>query len=321
MLNKIVNKIKRTRYLLKHGVIPNKYFDFFYGKQISKDDFNRPVLSHDEANEWLKNSILSDEPFFASRFGNGELGLVCNHLFNQLLGKKYWSEYTQFLISRDLGWEGKIQNQETFYDIFLRSISSIDGLGIWYNHGEQVLANYICPQANLFELSSFEPFFHTKPWTLALEGKKVLIIHPYIHSIPRQYEKRNLIFDYPVLPEFQLECYKPFTTYDEEWKKYPDAKAALDKMISDISLLDFDIALVGCGQYGLPLSAAIKRLDKQVIHIGGALQLFFGIIGKRWEIINGIQMKFVNEHWVRPDPIEIPTDPRVLKFTDNGSYW
>jgi len=39
---------------------------------------------------------------------------------------------------------------------------------------------------------------------------------------------------------------------------------------------------------------------KQVIYIGGALQLFFGIIGKRW-FDNREILTIMNDNWVRPN--------------------
>lgn len=47
--------------------------------------------------------------------------------------------------------------------------------------------------------------------------------------------------------------------------------------------VDYDIVLLGCGAYGFPLAAYAKRRGKQAIHMGGSLQLLFGIKGKRWE--------------------------------------
>ena len=40
---------------------------------------------------------------------------------------------------------------------------------------------------------------------------------------------------------------------------------------------NFDIALIGCGAYGFPLAAFVKGIGKKAVHIGGPLQLFFGI--------------------------------------------
>ncbi len=48
-----------------------------------------------------------------------------------------------------------------------------------------------------------------------------------------------------------------------EFASWPDA---LQHMIDDISAIDFDVALLGYGVYGVPLSAAIKRLGKAAIY-------------------------------------------------------
>ena len=58
---------------------------------------------------------------------------------------------------------------------------------------------------------------------------------------------------------------------------------ALDYMKVQILKHEFDIALVGAGAYGTPLCLFINSLNKQAIQSGGATQLLFGIIGKRWE--------------------------------------
>ncbi|MEO8414438.1 MAG: hypothetical protein ABI472_12300 [Ginsengibacter sp.] len=297
-------------------------FDYYYNSpKTNSGDYNKKILTDEQANEWLTKTILAGKPFFASRFGGFELGLVCNHLFNRVINKKLWSKYSLEMLARDAAWHGDIKKQESFYDGFLRSVHSIDGLGVWFNHGEDVMANYICPGAELFELIAYEPYFYAKPWTMALENKKVLVIHPYTSTIPLQYAKRDLLFNQLVLPFFHLQCYKPFSTYDNEWMKFENIQATLDKMINDISKLDFDIALIASGPQGLPLGAAIKKMNRQAIHVGGALQLFFGILGKRWEEPGRPQQVFFNEHWVRPHTSEIPTDARALKFSDAGCYW
>lgn len=59
---------------------------------------------------------------------------------------------------------------------------------------------------------------------------------------------------------------------------------ALQYMEDEIKKVSFDIALVGCGSYGFPLAAYIKKnLNKSVFHCGGCLQMMFGIKGSRWE--------------------------------------
>ena len=54
-------------------------------------------------------------------------------------------------------------------------------------------------------------------------------------------------------------------------------------MIEKCIRLEFDVSIVGCGAYGFPLANEIKKKGKVAIHLTGATQLMFGIVGKRWE--------------------------------------
>ena len=89
-------------------------------------------------------------------------------------------------------------------------------------------------------------------------------------------------------------------------------------MQKDISKLDFDVAILGCGAYGVPLASYIKNtLSKSAIYVGGGLQILFGIKGKRWDNHEIIQTMY-NEHWARPSVQETPTDSSSV---ENGCYW
>ena len=88
-------------------------------------------------------------------------------------------------------------------------------------------------------------------------------------------------------------------------------------MINDINNIDFDIALIGCGCFDIPLATHIKSLGKQSIIIGGGLQIMFGIKGRRWDIDPNVN-KFYNEHWVRASESEKPTN---YNSVEGGCYW
>lgn len=163
------------------------------------------------------------------------------------------------------------------------------------------------------------PFF-SNPWTKALEGMKVLVIHPFANLIEKQYKKRDKLFkNNQVLPEFDLKTYQAVQSLGGNCE-YRDWVQALNIMQDDISNIDFDIALIGCGAYGMPLGGFIKsKLHKKAIHMGGSLQILFGIKGRRWEA-NGYdyQHKLYNEYWVRPtDDLK----PRNYKDVEGGCYW
>ena len=88
-------------------------------------------------------------------------------------------------------------------------------------------------------------------------------------------------------------------------------------MKDDIDGHTFDVALIGAGAYGLPLSAHVKRSGKVAIHLGGALQILFGIKGRRWEAMPQIS-RFFNEAWVRPGAGETPDGNAKI---EGGCYW
>ena len=189
---------------------------------------------------------------------------------------------------------------------------------------------YSINKVKTIQLLLLEPYHAKHPWSRVLKGKKVLVIHPFAETIQHQYEqKRTLLFKNPdVLPEFQLETIKavqslggqsPFNTWFD----------ALEYMKDEIDKRDYDIALIGCGAYGFPLAAHVKRTGKKAVHLGGALQLLFGIKGKRW--INPYYGKvflpflkenyynnLMNEFWVYPSESERPSNAANV---EGACYW
>lgn len=148
------------------------------------------------------------------------------------------------------------------------------------------------------------------------DGRDILIQQQYLKGT-------NLFEDERVLPRFEtlltLEAVQSASgtpTRFENWFE------ALDAMCSDISKMEFDVALIGAGAYGMPLAAHVKKLGKKAVHMGGVTQILFGIIGRRWEkpIPGGYPplTRFVNDHWTRPLPEETPLSFRSVS---SGDYW
>jgi hypothetical protein len=181
-------------------------------------------------------------------------------------------------------------------------------------------------------LETLYPFFVNEPWTKALEGKKVLVVHPFEDTIKLQYDKRKLLFENEyVLPEFELITFKSIQSAAGIQTSYKDWFEALHFMEEKIAILDFDICLLGCGAYGMPLAAHVKRIGKKAVHIGGGLQLLFGIKGKRWDeesmygswyqipgLFERKYCELFNSNWTRPLPIDKPNSANKI---DNATYW
>lgn len=204
-----------------------------------------------------------------------------------------------------------------FYFLMKDAARNLDVLGSWLPDEDRFIG-YENPIART-ELSSLEPFFSEEPWTQALESKRVLVIHPFAESIKAQYLRRGGLFpqNSKILPEFELTVLRAPQTLGGTHEKYQSWFDALFDLWRDVLELDFDVAIVGAGAYGFPISSWISELDKPVIHLGGVTQLLFGIRGNRWD--NSPEHRhLVNSDWVRPLPNERPvTEQRVAE----NSYW
>jgi hypothetical protein len=213
--------------------------------------------------------------------------------------------------------------------VYEEAAREIDCLAIWnFEQGrwgmeEHMFRDY-SPNAALVSIRSLESWLFPNPWTYSLRGKRVLVVHPFEESIRRQYQKRTSLFeDERVLPQFEtLLTQKAIQSVAGNPTRYGTWFEALDAMRSDIKRIDFDVALIGAGAYGLPLASYVKKLGKKAIHMGGVTQILFGIIGRRWErpIPGGYPplTRFVNEHWTRPLPEETPSG---FESVGGGAYW
>ncbi len=192
----------------------------------------------------------------------------------------------------------------------------IDLLGCWTTY-EKRLISLFAPDADTVLLRDLSPFDLDYPWMRALEGRTVLVVHPFATSIQNQYARRALIFkNEKMLPAFNLKTYKPVVSMVGETTSFATWTTALDHMCAEIRCIDFDIAIIGAGAYGMSLAADIKRSGRKAVHTGGATQIFFGIKGARWETY--AVAKMFNEYWVRPLPEETPEKAKTL---ENGAYW
>ena len=181
------------------------------------------------------------------------------------------------------------------------------------------MEDFLVPEDKmLIDPSALESFRFDSPWTKELKGKKILIISPFKSTIDEQLRVKDKIWENKdVLPDATYITYESIQSIGGKGP-HKDWYESFDKMCKDISNIDFDVALLGCGSYGLPLSGFIKsKLGKSAIYIGGGLQLYFGIKGKRWDSSPDIT-KFYNEYWTRPSQNETPQSGQMV---EGGCYW
>lgn len=211
-----------------------------------------------------------------------------------------------------------------FYQLMLGNMLQVDILGSWLPN--EVYFSKELKSAIKIDRERMTPLLTKNPWTKALEGKNVLVVSPFAESIRKQYERRELLFpdDPNILPCFNLKVLKAVQTAGGGDIGFEDWFDALKYMEDEIDKSDYDVALLGCGAYGFPLAAHCKEMGKQAIHLGGVLQLLFGIKGKRWETdpgyihIHPYLPTYCNEYWIRPSEDETPKGSAEV---ENNCYW
>ena len=306
------------------------YLTLFMGKKEAKSEC---IQEADVASQIIQDALMAEKPCMIARFGSTELACLLNYVgvthdknrylpYIQGKSQRWWWE--DAIIKQMQNWSGffpATQDKiEQFCGLMLKDIPQVDVLGSWLA-AEKLFDKELenCAKIN-FEL--LNPYFSIVPWTRALEGKKVLVVHPFAATIEKQYKKRELLFNGNLLPAFELQTIQAVQSIAGNETQFTDWFAALDFMKTEIDKHDYDICLIGCGAYGFPLAAHVKRSGKKAIHLGGSLQLLFGIRGKRWDnpnynsIYNYSQL--INKHWVKPGDEE---KPKGAASVEGACYW
>lgn len=286
-----------------------------------------------KANDYIFQQLMENKSIMIAKFGTVELGVVgafeikhnygiVSYFWDYMKGRvSLYSSKVLFSLCRQAGFfPNDVKLGERFYRQMLEDMQIIDILAS-YIYEEKYVNKYLkCKRVDLD--GYYAPFLWKKPWTKYLKGKKVLVVHPFVDSICYQYENnRCKLFDDPdVLPEFaELHTIKAVQTIaDQEDSRFETWFDALQYMKDEISKVDFDIALIGCGAYGMCLAAHVKRMGKQAVHLAGWTQMLFGVYGERWIKDQPQYAKFINENWIRPLESE---KPKGADKVEGGCYW
>lgn len=302
------------------------------GKKSFRYEGNHVVLTESsEAQRLIHGMLLSDEPCMIARFGSVELQAVVDYMFPPtaknairfVKGKiPSWgyAPSTKRTMHINAGFfPTTIPMLDHFGQLMQECMPLVDILGSWRQ--EEAAVMHYMPQTIRVPLYALEPYYFDNPWTPALEGKKVLVVHPFEDTIRKQHEKGcyELLFaDKRLTPNYELQTIKAVQSIaGNKPDKFDDWFQALDWMKSEIDKRDFDIAIIGCGAYGFPLAAHVKQIGKKSVHLGGAAQYLFGIRSNASDN-NKHLASFINENWVRPSQAETP---KGIEKVENSRYW
>jgi hypothetical protein len=215
-----------------------------------------------------------------------------------------------------------------FLNLYIDSLRNLDILGTW---GDAFTwAESIALEKSTLEvehLAAISPWVESfpyldssdskTPWTRILNGMKVLVVSPFANSISAQHSKLESCFNGIKYPRFKLTTIRAPMTFNFVANGQNNWFINLEKLTAQVKQVEFDVALVGAGAYSLPLVSAIKDIGKKAIHTGGGTQIFFGVMGNRWNNAPYVQ-KYVNDNWIKPSELEIPSSAEKI---ENACYW
>lgn len=294
--------------------------------------------SPDKASELIYNLLASDKPCMIARFGANELGAVVNYLgvnsshhsikkfIKREQAEWWWDKDILNNMQNNAGFfPATAENIQRFGELIINDAKEVDLLGSWLT-----LESFLSPYMHSINttLQNLEPFWVQLPWTRILKNKRILVIHPFAETIEQQYLKKDLLFkNEKILPTFELTTIKAVQSIGGT-SQFKDWFEALNWMKQEINKKEYDICLIGCGAYGFPLAAHVKRQGKKAVHLGGVLQLLFGIRGNRWENPNygvrewgipyGSYSSLMNKYWIRPREEDRPQNADKI---EGACYW
>ena len=309
-------------------------------KEKSRPFLDRGYKDPDDVNSIISKLLLSDGPCMVARYGAFELNTIVNYLdikkprhsiikyIQNKEGQWWWNESLLSHLRDNAGFFPlSYENVERFCALMLDSSRDVDFLGSWQRNEERLI-----PYLGSFEkgwMQLIEPYWSNHPWSSHLKGKRVLVLHPFAELMKLQYEqKRTCLFKNPeVLPPFEFIPLIAVQSIGGENAGFKDWFEALEDMKHKMDAIEYDVALIGCGAYGFPLASHAKKTGHKAIHLAGALQLLFGIRGKRWDnpmygakylFTPGTYQTLFNEHWIYPGE---NLKPKTAMNVEGGCYW
>lgn len=265
----------------------------------------------------IMSLLNSEKPCMISRFGSVELQALSLMRYWPFLNMLKSRTYRQMEMNAGF-FPVTHSTLKQFYSQYKEDVKEMDLLITWRIE-EFLFKDWLKGKETVWKATIDNFFSQDSPWTQVLSGKRILVVHPFKETIEQQYQIREKLFENPLaLPAFKsLTIIKAVQSIAGNPVGFESWFDALEWMKSEIDKQDFDIALLGCGAYGMPLAAHIKRQGKKAVHMGGILQFLFGIKGKRF-IETPETKDYINEYFVFPDEKD---RPKMADKVEGGCYW
>lgn len=285
------------------------------------------------ADLYISELILKNKPALIGRLGGTEARFlnefkkissmpILNNLAFKL--KPNWNKRCKEINTNAGFYFQNLDEVNQFSNIYKSALINTDILGAWGTAFTSIESDYLDLIPKLIPVGYtapwVQPYVKSKyliPWSKSLQGMRVLVVNPFSESIQNQFSRIAGVFPNYNCHDFQLITLKSPMTINTHMPSKKSWFDYLEETKIQMSKLDFDIALISAGSYSYPLAHFAKQLGKIGIHAGGGLQLFFGVMGKRWDNSDYL-IEMINANWTRPTSKETPESAGLV---EGGCYW
>ena len=287
----------------------------------------------------ISKVVKSISPFFIGRNGSTEQEAVSFWFTRRRIGAPWpHSIKTNLRIGAGV-WPATDESLDKWAKEYMDALGLLDGLAAgWYRpfaSSESALLDYAAPNAFRTPLRSLEPYYSVPShrWTRHLCGKRVAVVSSFTKTIQSQVEsaeRMHSIWNCLQEPSTILSLtatWIPIRTYFSpevalgDSTQWPDGinnwDDAANHVVEAVKASGASIAIIGCGGLGMIIGGRLKALGISVVVMGGAIQVLFGIKGRRWEKHETIS-KFWGPSWVWPNESETPRGSFQI---EGACYW
>jgi hypothetical protein len=302
------------------------------------------ILDFYDVNEQLKQILLAREPASVLRLCNTTTYAIGCVLRGEIPSTQYYNDLVQI--------EGGIFPFNTEFVIkdtlpkIISTINNCDLLGLvdvsnWNSKIPQPIYMERYSHKKIFSGRQFEVLDPgailgvsdfkklDDPWTKYLKDKRVLVVSTHVESIKSQWKNIDAIWgdNREIIAPFKLvdvirTPYHP--VYDDrQFPNCPTWYDTIEAIKRQIDQYDFDVLMVASSVSSPFYVDYAKQIGKIGLQIGGVLQLYFGVLGGRWDSVEGYKnwRSLFNENWIRPMEIDKPNKRHKFHFETNFAYW
>jgi len=276
------------------------------------------LIPHTEFHGRVVQAVANGQPLAVGRLGGVEASIL---MWAEGAANLRWPICSLFSDTQSGATNAGIRprnkdSYRVFADLCRKAMAGLDLQGVWSSGYEAVCIGKGA-RREFFNVEITGPDgANPNHWLCSLQGKRVLVVSPFDGTIQKQIPRLAGVWpksDWMSGTEFRS---VPFPYLIDEgcpetwWEVY-------ERIGETVLRGDYDVALFGCGGLGLPFAHLAKKAGRVGIHLGGHLQLIFGIYGKR-HIEQDWHRQHINDAWVRPDADEVA---KTASRVEGGCYW